>query len=89
MQYRAFYRPSNGDYNEQFVDAQTLDELPSGAIFVIKINDDGTREVIDDPSKGRKFTAKEQQFKKFAERHLEFKHDGGDTPEMRELKRNR
>lgn len=85
--YRAFYRPQTGNNREDFVDATTLEELPSGAIFVIKINEDGTREIISDEKKNRSLTTKEDKFHKYAQRHLEFKHDGGDTPEMRaELK---
>jgi len=83
--YRAFYRPPNGKYDETFVDANTLEELPSGAIFVIKMNEDGTREIIEDAGDKRSLTAKEKQYHKFAQRHLEFKHDGGDTGEMKKL----
>lgn len=85
--FRAFYRPANGIYREDFVDAKTLEELPSGAIFVIQINDDGTREVIEDEKQKRPLTPKEDKYRGWAERHLEFKHDGGDTPEMREYRR--
>lgn len=85
--FRAFYRPANGERDEKFVDAPTLEELPSGSIFIIKINDDGTREVIDDANKKRSLTPKENKFHKYAQRHLEFKHDGGDTPEMRAERR--
>lgn len=81
--FRAFYKPKDGDYNETFVDATTLEALPSGAILVIKMNEDGTREIIQDEAKQRPLTPKEQEFHKYAERHLEYKHDGGDTPEMR------
>lgn len=79
--YRAFYRPSNGKYREDFVDAQTLEELPSGAILVIKINEDGTRELISEKTNR---SQKEETFHGFALRQLEFKHDGGDNPAMRE-----
>lgn len=85
--FRAFYKPANGSNQEQFVDATTLEELPSGSIFVIKLNEDGTREVIEDVNKKRSLTPKENKFHKYAQRHLEFKHDGGDTPEMREERR--
>lgn len=82
--FRAFYKPANGDYNESFVDSDTLEELPSGALFVIKINENGTRQIVEDEKKKRSLTQKENKYHKWAQRHLEFKHDGGDTPEMRE-----
>lgn len=82
--YRAFYRPANGKYREDFVDAQTLEELPSGAILVIKINEDGTRELISEKTNR---SQKEEIFHGFALRQLEFKYDGGDTPEMQRVMR--
>lgn len=81
--YRAFFTPKTGKYKEEFVDAEKLEDLPSGSILIVKINEDGTREVIEDEKQKRSLTAKEDRFHKWAERHLEFKHDGGDTPEMR------
>lgn len=87
--FRAFYKPANGKFDEVFEDSDTLEALPSGAILVIKMNEDGTREVIEDATKKRSLTPKEEQFKKFAERHLETKHDGGDTPEMRQLRKGK
>lgn len=86
--FRAFYRPATGKYREDFVDAEELDQLPAGAILVIKINnEDGTREIVQDEKKNRALTPKEDKFYGFALRQLEKKHDGGDTPEMRELLR--
>lgn len=82
--YRAFYRPKQGKFSEEFVDSEDLNQLPTGAILVIKINEDGTREVI---SEKQNRTPKEDTFHRFAKRQLEFKHDGGDTPEMREYRR--
>lgn len=88
--YRAFYRPATGKAKEVFEDAQTLEELSPGAILIIQIYEDGTREVIEDESKKRSLTPKENRYHKWALRHLEFKHDGGDTPEMRAyLRENR
>lgn len=81
--FRAFYKPSNNNYDETFVDGDTLAELPAGAIFVVKINEDGSRELHHDEGKVRSLTAKEARFHRYAQRHLEFKHDGGDTPEMK------
>lgn len=82
--YRAFYTPT-GD-KEQFVDARELNQLPTGAIFVISLNEDGTREVV---SQKQKLTPKDQKFYDYAQRHLEFKHDGGDTPAMYEERKSR
>lgn len=85
--FRAFYRPPTGSNEETFQDSETLEELPSGAILIIKMNEDGTREVIEDEKNKRSLTAKEDKFHKWAERHLEFKYDGGDTPDMYEHRR--
>lgn len=76
--FRAFYRPSNGKYREVFEDANTLEELTPGAILVIKINEDGTRELISEKNSP---TKKENDYIKYGKRQLEFKHDGGPTPE--------
>lgn len=80
--FRAFYKPEAGHYREVLVDAPTLEELPSGAIFVIKMNEDGTREIISEKTD---LTPKEQTYFDYAHRHLEYKHDGGDTPEFYEM----
>lgn len=85
--FRGFYLPDRGSYEEKFVDAESVDQLPAGSILIVKINKDGTREVVDNVSKRRSLTPKESQFHKYAQRHLEFKHDGGDTPEMRESRK--
>lgn len=82
--YRAFYRPANGKNKEDFVDSEDQSQLPAGAILILKMNDDGTREVVFEKSNR---TQKEELFHSFAKRQLEFKHDGGDTPEMREYRR--
>ncbi len=91
MRFRAFYRPANGKYKEDFVDAPTLEELPAGAILIILINDvDGTRQIIQDASKKRTLTTKESRYHKWAMRILEKKHDGGPTAEMIQyMKENR
>lgn len=78
--FRAFYTPDTNSHDEVFEDALTLEELSSGAILVIKMNEDGTRELI---SEKQKPTKKEKYFVDYAKRQLEFKHDGGDTPEHR------
>ena len=80
--FRAFYRPASGSYKEDFQDFDTLDKVTSGAILVIKINEDGTREIVHNEKDNRKLTEKEDKWHRFALRHLEFKYDGGDTPEM-------
>lgn len=81
--FRAFYKPADGEYDEVYQDAETLGELSPGAILVIQINEDGTRDLIQDESTVRALTAKEQTFYNFATRHLEYRHDGGDTPAMK------
>ena len=85
--FRAFYRPSTGSNEETFEDAEKLELLPSGAILIIRMNEDGTREIIENEKEKRSLTPKEDKFHKWAERHLEFKHDGGDTPDMYEHRR--
>lgn len=84
--YRAFYLPSVGKYREAFADAEPdkLDQLPAGAILVIQINKDGTRQIV---SQKNNLTPKEQVFFDFGLRQLEFKYDGGDTPEMNKVLR--
>lgn len=82
--FRAFYKPADGEYQEVYQDAETLDELPSGAILVIEINEDGTREIIEEKSTP---TQKESVMLDDYKKHLEPKHDGGDTPEIRALRR--
>ncbi len=85
--FRAFYSPKQGDYHETLVDANALEDLPSGAFLVIKMNEDGTRELI---SEKRNLPPKDERFYQYALRHLEYKHDGGNTPEMYlELKKDR
>lgn len=84
MQYRAFYKPKNGSNREEFVDATDVASIPAGAILVVKINKDGTREVHLE-KKNR--TPKEEVFYGFAARYLEPKHDGGLSPEMIEYQR--
>lgn len=80
MRYRAFYLPNRGKYKEEFVDALELDQLPAGAILVVKINDDdGTREVISEKTNR---SPKEDRHHGWALRILEKKHDGGPTVEM-------
>ncbi len=83
--FRALYKPANGSYEEVFEDAETLEELSPGAILIVKINEDGTREIIEQKENP---TPKEETFIHIGERHAEFKHDGGDTPEMFELRKN-
>ena len=78
MHYRAFYKPKNGAYRQDFVDTEDLTQLTAGAIFVIKINDDGTRELI---SEKQNPTPKEKEYIGFARHQLEPKHDGGPTAE--------
>lgn len=87
--YRAFYLPKKGSYQEEIVDSYTTpDELPSGALLVISIdNDTGIREVISE--KKGKLTEKEQYFFDYAKRQLEKKHDGGGTLEHAALMRTR
>lgn len=76
---RGFYKPATEKLVEVFEDAQTLEELSSGAILVIKINEDGTREIAFEKQKP---TQKEKKYIDYAKRQLEFKHDGGSTPDM-------
>jgi hypothetical protein len=76
--YRAFYKPSNGVYEEDFEDAETLEGLSPNAILIIQLNDDGTRSIVDEKVT---LTPKEQTFFDYAQRHLEFKYDGGPTPD--------
>jgi len=75
--FRAFYKPANGDYEETFEDAETLDGLSPDYILIIQLNEDGTRDMIDQKVV---LTPKEQTFFDYAQRQLEFKHDGGTTP---------
>lgn len=84
MHYRAFYRPQKGSNREQFVDATELNQLPAGAILIVKVNKDGTREIAQ---KKTNLTPKEQVFYDFALRYLEPKHDGGLSREMIEYQR--
>lgn len=44
--FRAFYEPQNDTSEEIFEDAQALEDLSPGAILVIKINEDGTSDII-------------------------------------------
>lgn len=83
--YRAFYLPPKGSYQEVIKDSYTTpDELPSGALLVISIdNDTGIREVIS--QKEGKLTEKEQYFFDYAKRQLQKKHDGGGTLEHAKL----
>lgn len=78
MHYRAFYKPKNGEYRQDFVDIENLNQLTAGAILVIKINDDGTRELISEKENP---TPKEKEYIGFAKHQLEPKHDGGPTAE--------
>lgn len=83
--YRAFYLPKRGKHKEEFVDAPELDQLPSGALLVVKINqDDGTREVISEKTNR---SPKEERHYGWALRILEPKHDGGPSREMIEFYR--
>lgn len=52
MLYRAFYRPANGSHIESFKDATELSQLPAGAIFVIQINENGTRKIVQNATEG-------------------------------------
>lgn len=86
--YRAFYLPPTDSYAETFVDNETLEALPSGALLVIEIdNDTGIRQVMS--QKKGKLTEKEQYFFDYAKRQLEKKHDGGPTLEHAALMRSR
>lgn len=82
--YRAFYKPKDGSNREEFIDATDVADLPDGALLVVQVNDDGTREVY---SEKKDRTPKEEVFYGFATRYLEPKHDGGLTAEMIEYQR--
>ena len=84
--YRGIYKPANGIDDESIVDSKKLDQLPTGAILVIAFNKDGTREIV---SQKDTLTPKEQKFFDYGQRHLDFKHDGGDTPEAYEEKKSK
>lgn len=84
MQYRAFYRPKNGSNKEHFEDATELSQLPAGAILIVKVNEDGTREIV---SEKKNRTPKEDLFHGWALRYLEPKHDGGPSAEMIEYRK--
>lgn len=79
MHYRAFYRPKKGSNREEFEDATQLNQLSAGAILIVKVNEDGTREIV---SQKQNPTEKEVIFLNFALRYLEYKHDGGPSREM-------
>lgn len=78
--YRAFYLPPKGSWVETVQDSDKLEELPSGALLVIEIdNDTGARQIMSE--KKDNLTKKEQYFYDYARRQLEPKHDGGGTEE--------
>jgi len=83
--YLAFYLPTIGKNREVTALADDPGQLPAGAILVIQINKDGTRQIY---SQKENRTTKEHTFHSFGMRALEFKHDGGDTPEMRQYLRD-
>jgi hypothetical protein len=76
--YRAFYKPHSGKYHEAIEDSDTLEGLSSGAILVIKINENGTRELISEKNNP---SPKEKYYIDYGKRQLEYKYDGGTTPE--------
>ena len=78
IRYRGFYLPGRGKYRQEFVDSETLGDLPGGSIVIIQINEDGTRELISEKSNP---TPKEEEYIGFAKIQLEPKHDGGPTLE--------
>jgi hypothetical protein len=86
MFYRAFYTPQGNEKQEVFQDSTTLGGLAPGSIVVIKINDDGTRELT---SEKKNLNAREKFYADYAKRQLEFKHDGGSTPEFVNYMRDR
>lgn len=83
--YRAFYLPPD-DISEVSQDNTVLNQLPSGAILVIQINEDGTRQVI---SEKKNQTPAEKRAVDYAKRQLEFKHDGGPSYEVIAERRKR
>ena len=76
IRYRGFYLPGRGKYRQEFVDTEDLNDLPPNPIFVIKINEDGTREKVSEKNNP---TPKEEEYIGFARVQLEPKHDGGPT----------
>lgn len=83
--YRAFYLPPS-DIEEVFEDNANLNSLPAGAILVIQMNEDGTRQII---SEKKNQSAAEKRATDYAKRQLEFKHDGGPSYEMIAERRKR
>lgn len=83
--YRAFYLPPD-DISEVSEDNANLDQLPAGAILVIQINEDGTRQII---SEKKNQNQAEKRASDYAKRQLEFKHDGGPSYEMIAERRKR
>lgn len=83
--FRAFYRPPANQSREISEDSDTLEGLSSGAILIIQMNEDGTRELISESTATDERTV---YYRDYAKRQLEFKHDGGDTPDFREMRRN-
>lgn len=88
MYYRAFYVPPKGSYSETVVDAEKLEDIPSGSILVIfRNNQDGTRTLISEKENP---TKKEKYFIDLAKPQLEFKSDGGgNTAHEAMLRENR
>lgn len=72
--YKAFYKPANGEYVEVFETSETLEGLSPDALLIIQMNEDGTRQAVYEKLD---LTPKEQTFFEYAQRQLEFKHDGG------------
>lgn len=71
--YRAFYPPTKAQLPYELVDARSQNQLPAGAILVIQMNEDGTRQII---SEKKNKTTEEQILYTAASKHLEFKYDG-------------
>jgi hypothetical protein len=71
--YRAFYLPTRPTDKYDLVDSRNKAKLPSGAILVIKMNHDGTREILSEKADR---TTEEQICYSAASKHLEFKYDG-------------
>lgn len=71
--FRAFYPPTVAGLPYDLVDAKNQNALPSGAILILQLNEDGTRSVI---SEKKNRTTAEQVIYTAASKHLEFKYDG-------------